>query len=62
VSPGGILRGQPEGFVDRYVKKTPLGRMATEADIVGAIVFLLSGASAYITGQEIIVDGGLTAI
>ena len=62
VSPGGILRGQPKDFVDRYVRKTPLGRMATEADIVGAIVFLLSAASAYITGQEIIVDGGLTAI
>jgi NAD(P)-dependent dehydrogenase (short-subunit alcohol dehydrogenase family) len=60
VSPGGIERLQPEEFVDAYVAKTPLGRMASEQDIVGAIVFLLSDASAYVTGQNLIVDGGFS--
>jgi NAD(P)-dependent dehydrogenase (short-subunit alcohol dehydrogenase family) len=58
VSPGGIFRNQNELFVTRYEKKTPLGRMATENDICGAIAFLASDSSSYITGQNIIVDGG----
>ena len=58
VAPGGIFRYQPETFVQRYVNKTPLNRMASEQDILGALAFLLSGASEYVTGQEIIVDGG----
>lgn len=61
VSPGGIERSQPQAFIDAYVAKTPLGRMASEEDIVGAVAFLLSGASAYITGQNITVDGGFSA-
>jgi len=61
VSPGGIERSQPQAFIDAYVAKTPLGRMASEEDIVGAIVFLLSQASGYITGQNITVDGGFSA-
>jgi NAD(P)-dependent dehydrogenase (short-subunit alcohol dehydrogenase family) len=61
VSPGGIERSQPKEFVDAYVAKTPLRRMANTQDIVGAIVFLLSDASAYITGQNISVDGGFSA-
>ena len=61
VSPGGIERSQPKEFVDAYVAKTPLRRMANTQDIVGAIVFLLSDASTYITGQNIAVDGGFSA-
>lgn len=61
VSPGGIARLQPKEFVDAYVAKTPLRRMANEQDIVGAIVFLLSDASAYMTGQNLMVDGGFSA-
>jgi len=60
VSPGGILRGQPEKFIERYVRKTPLGRMGVEADVVGSLLFLASDLSSYITGQNIIVDGGFT--
>lgn len=59
VSPGGILRDQPAEFVARYNERTPLNRMATEIDIVGQVVNLLSDASSYITGQDILVDGGI---
>lgn len=58
ISPGGIYRGQPESFVKKFVERTPLGRMATEEDIIGTILFLSSDLSAYITGQNINVDGG----
>jgi NAD(P)-dependent dehydrogenase (short-subunit alcohol dehydrogenase family) len=61
VSPGGIERLQPKEFIDAYVAKTPLRRMASESDIIGTIAFLLSHASAYITGQNISVDGGFSA-
>ena len=58
ISPGGILRGQPKKFIHSYKKKTPLKRMAKEEDLIGAFAFLASDASNYITGQNIIVDGG----
>lgn len=61
VTLGGIARGQDEGFVEKYQKKTPLKRMATEDDVVGAMLFLLSEQSGYVTGQNIVVDGGWTA-
>ena len=61
VSPGGIFRGQPEAFVQRYIGKTPLGRMATEIDVVGSMIFLASDLASYLTGQNIVVDGGFTA-
>lgn len=58
ISPGGIKRGQPESFINKYEQRTPLGRMATEEDFRGVIAFLSSSASGYITGQNIMVDGG----
>lgn len=58
ISPGGIARGQPKQFVQRYEARTPLGRMATEDDLRGAVAFLASDMSAYLTGQNIVVDGG----
>jgi NAD(P)-dependent dehydrogenase (short-subunit alcohol dehydrogenase family) len=61
VSPGGIARGQPASFVTRYEARTPLGRMATEDDMTGAVTFLASDLSAYVTGQVLRVDGGLSA-
>jgi NAD(P)-dependent dehydrogenase (short-subunit alcohol dehydrogenase family) len=61
VSPGGISRGQDPVFVERYVGKVPLDRMATEDEIVGPILFLASRQASYITGQELLVDGGFSA-
>jgi NAD(P)-dependent dehydrogenase (short-subunit alcohol dehydrogenase family) len=58
ISPGGIFRNQPELFVKRYLEKTPLRRMASEDDIRGAIAFLASDMSRYVTGQNLVVDGG----
>ncbi|WP_067587615.1 SDR family oxidoreductase [Endozoicomonas ascidiicola] len=58
ISPGGIERGQDEAFQERYKQLTPLGRMACEGDFKGACHFLASDLSRYITGQNIIVDGG----
>ena len=60
VSPGGIARSQPAAFVDRYIRRTPMRRMATEQDVVSQIANLLSQGSAYMTGQVITVDGGFT--
>ena len=61
ISPGGIFNNQPEYFLQRYVKKTPLGRMGAVEDIIGAIVFLSSEkVSGYITGANIVIDGGFT--
>lgn len=58
ISPGGVFRNQPEIFVVRYVAKTPLKRMATEDDFRGAIAYLATGLSSYVTGQTLCVDGG----
>ena len=58
ISPGGIWRNQPSEFVKRYESKTPLGRMATEDDLRGAVAFLASDMSLYMTGQNLMVDGG----
>lgn len=58
ISPGGVFRGQPEIFVKRYEERTPLGRMATEDDFRGAIAYLASDLSLYVTGQNLAVDGG----
>jgi NAD(P)-dependent dehydrogenase (short-subunit alcohol dehydrogenase family) len=61
ISPGGVWRGQPEPFHQRYVSRTPLGRMATEQDLKGAVVYLASDLSEYVTGHNLVVDGGWTA-
>jgi NAD(P)-dependent dehydrogenase (short-subunit alcohol dehydrogenase family) len=58
ISPGGVYRKQEQQFVDRYLSKTPLGRMATEDDFRGAIAYLGTGLSKYVTGHTICVDGG----
>lgn len=61
ISPGGIARGQPAAFTKRYRALAPLGRMATEEDVKGAVAFLASDLSAYVTGHNLVVDGGWTA-
>lgn len=58
ISPGGIVRGQPQAFLDRYEARTPLGRMATEDDFRGAVAYLASDLSKYVTGHNLPIDGG----
>ena len=58
ISPGGIIRNQPANFIENYSSATSLSRMAEEEDLLGAIIFLSSTAARYITGQNLIIDGG----
>ncbi len=63
ISPGGIFDNkQPESFVINYNKKVPLRRMGTSKDIVSAVHYLLSDEASYVTGHNLLVDGGWTAI
>jgi NAD(P)-dependent dehydrogenase (short-subunit alcohol dehydrogenase family) len=59
---GGVYNSQDPRFVDKYIAKVPLGRMAHPSDYAGIVAFLMSDAAQYITGANIVVDGGYTAL
>jgi NAD(P)-dependent dehydrogenase (short-subunit alcohol dehydrogenase family) len=61
LSPGGVLGGQDAEFRKKYEARVPMGRMATPEDLGGPLVFLASDASRYVTGINLLVDGGFTA-
>ena len=60
ITPGGMESGQNEEFKWNYSKRVPMNRMGNPDEIVGAVIYLASNASSYVTGQNIVVDGGLT--
>ena len=61
ISPGGFERGQPKDFIDAYSERTAMGRMGRDGvDLKAAALFLASRASDYITGENLVVDGGFT--
>lgn len=62
ISPGGVIDNQNELFLKRYETKVPLGRLANPTEVSGLVAFLLSDDSSYITGQNIMVDGGWTSV
>jgi NAD(P)-dependent dehydrogenase (short-subunit alcohol dehydrogenase family) len=62
ISPGGVFAGQPDEFTARLHQLIPMGRMAHKDEYQGAILFLCSDASSYMTGQNLIVDGGRSVL
>jgi NAD(P)-dependent dehydrogenase (short-subunit alcohol dehydrogenase family) len=62
ISPGGVFNGQPEVFLSRLNQLIPMGRMARRDEYQGAILFLCSDASSYMTGTNLVIDGGRSCL
>lgn len=62
ISPAGVFNNQPAEFMERYLPKCPMGRMLNREELVGPLTFLLSSASSYVTGHNLVVDGGFTVV
>ena len=62
ITPGGIYRKHKDPFLSRYKAKTPMKRMGSEEDFKGAVLFLTSDLSSYVTGHNLVIDGGITII
>ena len=60
ISPGGIFNNQDKEFVKKYSRKVPMARMGNEKELLSTLEYLVSDESSYITGQNLIVDGGFT--
>ena len=61
ISPGGIYNNQDNDFIENYSRKVPMNRMGNENELLSTVEYLLSDQSSYVTGQNIIVDGGFTS-
>ena len=62
ISPGGVAAGQPDDFTAKLHQLIPMGRMAHKDEYQGAILFLCSDASSYMTGTNLVVDGGRSCL
>ena len=62
ISPGGVFNDQPEVFLSRVKELIPMGRMAERDEYQGAILFLCSDASSYMTGANLVIDGGRSCL
>ena len=62
ISPGGVFNSQDKKFVENYSNKVPLGRMARAEELKSTLRFLIDEGSSYLTGENIVVDGGLTSL
>ena len=64
VSPGGLFNSdepQGEDFINNYSRRCPMGRMANDEDIVGGVLFLASDAAGYVSGHNLVIDGGFSS-